>query len=1007
MNKSILILACTLFLSLTISAQNIVKGTVTDENNNPIPSATVLEKNTKNGTTTDFNGKFELKVSDNAIIVISYLGYKDKEVIYTGQKELFISLEPDVAQLEEVVIIGYGSVKRDKITTSISTVKGTELAKQVASNPAEALQGKAAGVQVLSSGGNPGASPQILIRGITTGNSNTAPLIVLDGVMLPTGTSLNFLNPADIESFQILKDASASAIYGSRASNGVVLITSKRGKIGKTKISVDLSTGIQRLEKIEMADANEYIQVINQRRTNDGNQPLYDPANITSDTDWWDQTIEDFAPITNANISISGGSEKMNYANSISFFDQQSNYTKGWYQRVTGRFNFDFKISDKVSISQDLSPRIEKYENTPGLLYNLLRIDPLTEVYLPQNQRTGNIFSIYSPSNNLVPNPVGVVARQFNETQFFGFFSNTKLNYKITPELTFTSQFGLNISSSRTDAFAPTYFTNPNQQREINTVYRNTSQRFDYVVNNTVTFEKTIAEKHYLNFLGGVLHDAQNFNYLNASRDGVPSDEDPLLRYLDAATGERIVANSNESQKNIFSGIFRAIYSYDNKYTFNASVRADSSSIFPENNKTGYFSSISFSWDIDSENWFKSETINNLRLKVGTGEVGNDNIPLNARFFQIGDGNFGFNGDRTPTNFLSAFGNTRLKWETVRDQNIGLDIALWNNEFTFSIEAYKKISEDLLFSVELPNYTGVPGTVWQNVGSFESQGIDLQLGYNKNIGDLTLGLNLTLSTNESKAVSLSPGNEQILGQKREDLGNRFIKITELGETVGLFQGYKTMGIFQNQTEINSHSSENGTILQPNAKPGDLIFQDINNDGVINDEDMTIIGNPFADFYGGFNANIQYKKWYLSMQWYGTFGNDVFNYPSTFLNSGIQDVNVAAGTINRVWTPNNTNAIYPRLTQQDRNGNYQRPSDLFIEDASYLRLRNIQLGYDFNIPGFQKCRFFVSGQNLLTLTNYSGFDPEVAAGGNVINGFGVDYARNPVAKTFLLGLNLSL
>jgi len=555
MKQLILVVIGTLFFSFSSLAQKTVKGTVTDQDNMPMPGVSIVEKNTTNGIETDFDGNFVLKVSKNAILIFRYLGYKTQEVVVGDKDKITVVMKSDVSQLDEIVVIGYGSVKRDKITSSISTVKGAELAKQVASNPAEALQGKAAGVQVLSSGGNPGASPQILIRGITTANG-TAPLIVLDGIMLPAGTSLNFLNPADIDSFQILKDASASAIYGSRASNGVVLVTSKRGKEGKTKIRIDVTTGIQRLDKIEMADANEYIQVVNQRRTNDGNQPLYDPADITTDTDWWDETVENFAPITNANINISGGSEKIKYSSSISFFDQQSNYTKGWYQRVTGRFNFDFKLSDKVTVSQDLSPRIERYENTPGLLYNLLRIDPLTEVYLPQSQRTGNIFSIYDASNNLVPNPVGIVARQFNETMFFGMFSNTKLNYKITPELTFTSQFGLNITSSRTDAFSPTYFTNPNQQRQINTVFRNTSQRFDYVINNTINYKKTIQDKHYINLLGGVLYDAQNNNYLNASRDGVPSDEDPLLRYIDAATGERIVANSNEIQKNIFSSIF-------------------------------------------------------------------------------------------------------------------------------------------------------------------------------------------------------------------------------------------------------------------------------------------------------------------------------------------------------------------------------------------------------------------------------------------------------------------
>ena len=1001
------LIICFLLLSFSVLAQKTVNGSVTDENNSLIPGVSVVEKNTTNGTQTDFDGNFSIKVDEGAVLVFRYLGYKPQEIIVGNQKTIQVKLEPDVAQLDEIVVIGYGSVKRDKITSSIVTVDGEELAKMTASNSAEALQGKAAGVQVLSGGGNPGASPQIVIRGITS-NNGSQPLIVLDGVMLPNGTSLNFLNPADIENFQILKDAAASAIYGSRASNGVVLITSKRGKEGKATINVDVSTGLQHLQKIEMAGADEYIRAVNLRRTNDGNPILYDANNITANTDWWEEVIEDFAPITNANIRASGGSEKINYAGSISFFDQQSNYTKGWYQRVTGRFNVDFKISDKITLKQDLSPRIERYENTPGALYNLLRIDPITEVYLPQSERIGrNSFSIYEASRNSVPNPVGNIARQFNETQFFGFFSNTQLDYKITPDITISSQLGFNISNSRSDAFSPQFFTNPNQQREINTVFRNTREDFDYVLNNTINYKKNIDGKHYINLLGGILYDSQRTNYLNALRDGVPDNENPDLRYIDAAVGERIEASSNEAVDNIFSGIFRAIYSYDNRYFFTGSVRSDQSSRFPKGNRTGVFSSVSFAWDVDSEKFFKSETIDNLRFKLGVGEVGNQNINREGQFFSVGSGNFALGGDRVVTNFLSQFGNTGLQWETVRDQNIGVEMSMFNSAFTFSLEYYKKVSDDLLFNVELPNYTGIPGLVAQNVGSFESKGLDLQLGYAKKLGEFNVDLNFNISTNESVAKRLAPGNEQLFGQNRPDLGNRFIKITEQGETVGLFYGFKTDGIFQNQTEINAHSSENGSLIQPNAQPGDLKFRDSNNDGVLNDDDLTVIGDPFADFFGGLTANVQYKKFDLSMQWYGTFGNDVFNYPTTFLYSGVQDVNIAKGALDNVWSPENTGAQYPRLTQVDRNGNYQRASDLFIEDASYLRLRNIQLGYNFKIDGFKKFRVYVSGQNLLTLTNYSGFDPEVAAGGNVINDFGIDYARNPVTKTFLLGLNLTL
>ncbi|QCW99532.1 TonB-dependent receptor [Aggregatimonas sangjinii] len=1008
MKNSILIVIGIMLLSFSAVGQVSVSGIIVDEKGEPIPGANIVEKGTVNGAVSDFDGNYTITVSENATLIFSYLGYVTQEIEVNENTSIDVTLLVDNQQLDEVVVIGYGSVEKDKISSSISTVEGAELAKVTASNPAEALQGRAAGVQVLSSGGNPGASPQILIRGITT-NNNSQPLIVVDGVLLPNGTSLNFLNPMDIENFQILKDASASAIYGSRASNGVVLITTKRGKEGKTTIDVDLSYGMQQLEKIQMAGADEYIQVMNLRRTNDGNEPLFDPADFTADTDWWDETIENYAPITNANVRASGGSEKIKYAGSVSFFDQQSNYTKGWYQKITGRFNLDFKISDKINLKQDLSPRIERFENTPGSLFNILRIDPLTEVFLPLDERQGrDQFSIFAASNNNVPNPVGGIARLFNETTFFGFFSNTQLDYKITPQLTFTSQFGLNISNARTDRFRPQFFTTPNQQREVNDIFRRTTQNSDYVLNNTINYKNTFHEKHYLNLLVGVLYDSQNFNYLEGFRDGVPSNVNPELRYLDAAVGENIQVQGNEAEDNIFSGIFRTIYSYDNKYFLTSTVRYDQSSRFPEDNRTGIFPSTSIAWDIDSEEFFNSSRINNLRLKFGIGQVGNQNINRNGQFFSVGSGNFVFDGTRVVTNFLSQFGNPGLQWETVKDTNIGLEAAMFDNALSFSVEYYNKTSEDLLFNVELPNYTGIPGLVAQNVGSFESKGIDFQVGYTKQMGDFSMDLNLNVSTNESTAKELAVGNEQLFGQKREDLGNRFIKITEEGGRVGLFYGFKTDGIFQNQTELNSHTSEDGTIIQPNAQVGDIRYEDFNKDGILNDEDLQTMGDPFADFYGGLTANLQYKNIDFSMQWYGTYGNDVFNFPTTFLYSGIQNVNIAEGTLSRVWSPENTGARFPRLTEIDPNGNYLRPSDIFIEDASYLRLRNIQLGYNFKVKGFQRCRLYLSGQNLLTFTNYSGFDPEVAANsGNIINDFGVDYARNPVTRTYLLGLNLSL
>jgi TonB-linked SusC/RagA family outer membrane protein len=1009
MKQLVLILISALCLSFTAISQNTVSGTIIDEEGQPVPGVNILEKNTTNGYVSDFDGNYTLRVAENATLVFSYLGFKTQEVAVNNRSAINVTLVTDNAQLDEVVVIGYGAVKRENIATSMASVDGEELVKQVASNAAEALQGKAAGVQVLSSGGSPGASPRILVRGITTVLAGTNPLLVIDGVMQPDGTSLNAVNSQDIKSMDILKDAAASAIYGSRASNGVILITTKRGKTGKTVIGFDFNYGVQGWDKIEVAGAQEYINVINTRRTNDGNAPLYNPDDFGAGTDWWDEVIEDLAPVVNANVRASGGSDNIKYSASVSFFDQQSNYTKGYYQRVTGRFNVDFKISDRVTLKQDLSPRFENYENTPNLLYNTLRIDPLTSVYIPQSERVGrNEYSIYGLSKNLVPNPVAQVARQFADNSYFALFSNTQLDIKISKDFTFTSQLGVNVDALTWETFNPKYFIGPNRQNEINNYTKNVTQSFDYVINNTITFDKTILDKHYFNVLGGILFDSSNSNYLRGSRTDIPSDTDQNLWQLDAARGEDVSAAGNQSTANLLSGIFRTIYSFDNKYTVNASVRVDQSSRFPKDKRTGIFPSASVAWDVDSEDWFKSETINNLRLKAAVGEVGNQNIPVNGRFFAIGSDDFVLGGQRVVSNFLSQFGNESLQWETVRDKNFGVDLGLFNNALTISAEYYIKTSENLLNQVELPNYTGVPGLVAQNVGSIESKGFDIALGYNKTWNDFTLGLNLTVSSNESTLIETAPGNENTLvGLRREIFGNQYAKITELDQVVGLFQGYQTDGIFQNQTELNSHTSEDGTIIQPNAQVGDLRFVDQNGDGKLSiDEDFVTIGNPFPDFFGGLNVNMGYKNFDFSMQWYGTFGNDVYNANAEYIYAGTQNLNVLAGAYDLSWSPTNTNASFPRLTEQDLNGNYKNVSDLFIEDGSYVRLRNIQLGYSFNVKGFQKCRLYVSGQNLITITDYSGFDPEVQSGG-IIDGLGVDFGRNPVAKTYLVGLNLTL
>ncbi len=1010
MKHLILIIIGFFLVGFSAIAQNSVSGTIKDENGQPIPGVNILEKNTVNGVASDFDGNYSINVKNNSTLVFSYIGYKTQEVVVGGKKQISITMLTDNQRLEEVVVIGYGSARKKEVTSSISTVDGEALQKITTGNAAQALQGLASGVQVIGGGGAPGAVPSILIRGITTFNNDTSPLIVVDGIMLPSGTNLNFLNPKEVKDFQILKDASAAAIYGSRASNGVIIITTNRGKQGKAVFTSDVSTGLSNIKKVNLADSQEYAAVVNQRRLNDGNAVKFSEQEIAgfgTGTDWWDETLVDFASIQNYNIGVSGGSEDLKYLASIGYFDEQSHYAKGFRKKLTSRFNIDYKLSKKISFQQDLSTRYEKWEDTPNLFYNTLRIEPLTNVYIPVADREGkNEFSIFGRSGIGVPNPVANVARSFGGTTFFGISTNTRLSYKPIDGLDIQSQFGFNYKNNRRDDFNPQFFIHPNEQRIVNNVSRNMSNNFDWVWNNTATYAKKIDE-HRFSLTAGLILDEQRWNYVSAYREDVPGQENEALRYIDAATGENMTVGANESIRTMFSYLGRFMYNYKDTYFLTAAVRRDASSVFPTENKWGTFPSVSVGWSIADESFFKVPAVNSLRLKAGYGQLGNQNINPASQFFGIGDSNYAFGGQRVVTNILNRFGNEDLKWETVEDVNVGIEGSLFDSRFNFSIERYKRNSVDLLFQVEPPNYTGIPGTIAQNVGSMESKGWDISVGFADAIDKFNYRISTNISTNKSKLTEIAPGIEELFGQQRSDLGNRFLKVSRPGEIAGLFYGFKSDGIFQSLTEVNSHSSETGNLLQPRALPGDLRFVDENKDGVLNDKDLTEIGNPFPNFTAGLNFDFSYNNWDLSMQWYGVFGNDVINYTNLFAHSAINDVNIYAGTLDKVWSPTNTDAQFPRLSVLDRNNNYQTPSDLLVEDGTFVRLKNIQIGYNIPVEGVNKLRLSLSAQNLLTITKYTGFDPEVSAGGNIINGYGVDYANYPLTRTFLLSLNFSL
>ena len=996
--------------SVSLAQNRKVTGNVTSEDGVLI-GVTILEEGTTNGTVTDVDGNFSFILrNDDAVILVSYLGFVQQRIPYQGQTNLDIFMEVDNAQLEEIVVIGYGTAKKKEITSSITTIEAEDLNRMTVGNVAESMQGLAPGVQVFNGGGGPGSAPNIVIRGITT-NQGSDPLIVVDGVPLPEGTSLNFLNPADIEDLQILKDGSATSIYGTRASNGVILVSTKRGVGGKATITGTASYGIKTLEKPAMAGATEYARVKNARQNADGSPDFIDPSTVSTDTDWWEEVYNDVASVQNYAVQISGGGENLNYMSSLSYFRDQSHLDRGYWERLTGRFNLDFNVSDKVFIRQDFNPRYEHWENTPNVFWNTLSIAPLTEVFLPFDEREGrNEFSIYERSVNQVPNPVATVARSFDESFFFSMFSNTQLTVDITDNLSVSSRFGVTFDQTRRDIFRPEFLIFPvNEENQISDVESRITNRFDYVWNNLIQYDRVFG-KHDIGLTLGYVLERNQRNFVEGFNNNIPLTGENF-RFLDAAEGDSDQAFGNEFANTLESFLARVRYNYDDRFFFFASLRNDGSSRFPGNNRRANFYSFSGAWDISSEAFFNIGFLDRLKLKAGFGQVGNQNIPESAFVTLVDNGDFilGENKDLVITNFVSQLPNQSLQWETVEDINLGIEGSILGNAVTFSVERYRRTSKDLLFETSLPLFTGAPSLVWQNVGSFESNGWDIALGFNKQIRDFTLSANATITTNESKVVELAPGNDQLFGQQRAELGNGFLKITELGQTVGLFYGYETDGIFRNQTEINSHSTNDGTLIQPNAQPGDLRFVDQNEDGRIDEEDFTTIGNPFPDFVAGLNLNLGYKRWDMNMQWYGSFGNDVYNYTKTFLTSGQSNRNVQEGLINEVWTESNPNATIPRLTTIDPNRNFGRSSDFFVEDGTFMRLKNIQLGYNFEVPFASQLRVYVSGQNLLTFTEYTGFDPEVDATGpntGIINGLGIDFGRYPLTRTYLVGLNMT-
>lgn len=1012
MKKYILTL-CFALIGLTAMAQNItVSGTVTSKTDGePLIGATVRVQGTNQGTAADIDGNYTLtNVAKNATLIFNYVGYKELLIPVNGRTTVDAVMEETTSSLDELVVVGYGVAKKSDLTSSISTIKGDEINEMVAGNAMDALQGRVPGVQIAT-GGGPGASPKVMIRGVTSVNGSN-PLYVVDGVPLNT-SNINFINNNDIESMEVLKDASASAIYGTRASNGVIIITTKKGKAGQTHLDFSASVGWQHIPKPSIAGANEYEQVFNKRYENDGrvapwNSPYVNYADVDG-TDWWDEVINKTALIQNYSLSVRGGNDKYIYSFSVGYFKNNSQYDYGWWDKLNIRLNTEYNFTDWLKVGLDIAPNLEKWENTPNLFGAAMAMDPTTPVFRPEDQwDPANPMNDYQRSyNNQEWNPAASLARMDNKTSKLQVLMNPFVQIQPIRQLTLRTQFGVNAWYQRNDYYNYAFHIDALEQSAKNSVGRNYSDALNWTWNNTITYMDTFAEKNNLTAMVGFTAERYADWWANASRQDIPGSSD-LLHEVSAGTGDQF-ASGSATYQTLASVLGRIMYNFDSRYYLTASIRYDGSSKFAKGNKWAAFPSASIAWRLSEESFMESARgwLENAKIRLGWGKVGNQAINPGLFLSTLDNGVnyvFGTTPTRYPSSIVGQMGSPNLKWETVEDIDFGIDATFLNNRLNLTFDLYQKTSHDMLYARQSLLITGNPqwmGAVTQNIGEMRARGWELSLNWNDKVGDFGYNIGVQLSSVRNKAIKFS-GDGPVWGGS--GLPQSIIRNDD-GDLISRFYGYQADGLFQNWEEVYSHTNEHGTLIQPDAQPGDIRFLDLNHDGQLNNDDKKYIGNPYPDLMMGLNIGLNYKGWDFLANFYGTFGNEIFNLQKGRY-SGTSGQNVYKGTLAKAWNGEGSTNEIPRLSYNDLNQNYTRVSSFFVEDGSYFRCKLLTLGY--TLPekwlGNYNLRLYFSAQNLFTFTKYTGMDPERPFYDGGVIETGIDMANYPTPKTFLFGVD---
>lgn len=993
-----------------------MSGKVTDENNEGLPGVNVLVKNTTIGTVTDIDGNYKLSVPDDAaILVFSSIGYITQEIPINGRTTIDVQMAEDVQSLSEVVVIGYGTVEKSDLTGAVSSLKSEDLNPGANASVDQMMSGRAAGVQISQSSSEPGGGLSIRVRGASSINASNEPLYVIDGFPIDNSPNLasggsaqvaenqsprnplNSLNPNDIESIEILKDASATAIYGSRGANGVILVTTKKGKSGELTLSYNTYTGIQQVaKKMDILSADQYIDVINDLSVAQGNDLVFSDADIAAigdGTDWQEQIYRS-APVTDHNLSLSGGNEKTTVFASLNYFSQDGVVKNSGITRYIGRINLESQIGEKVDIGLNLNTSLVMDNNgidgintneNAGPIYASLLYDPTEPIY----DEDGN----FAQSSNLtVNNPVSLISGITSENKTNRTIGNFFVSYDFFDGLSAKLNVGADRQDSRRDIYNSRLTIRGGPAGGIANI--SVLERSNYLMEYTMNYNKNINENHALTILGGVTYQKFINRLFTGSISGFPSDD---LRTDNLGLGDTNTDNlsSNHEENTLLSYLGRINYNLYNKFLFTGSIRADGSSRFGQNNKYGYFPSLAVGWKLSEEN-FIPEYFDQLKLRASWGQTGNQEIGNYGSLLTFGTGpDVVFNNTIQNSAVPQRIANPDLKWETTEQFNVGIDASILDGRISGTLDYFYKNTNDLLFNLPLPRSSGYQ-SVLTNVGEVENKGVEFLISSN-NISKVDFQWNTTFNFAAIKNKVLDLGRvEEIVTGGIQSVGNT--AIIKEGQPLASYYGYQVTGIFQESDDIEGSA-------QPNAQPGFPVIADLNDDGMITPADQTILGDPFPDFTFGFQNSFNYKNWRLDMFIQGQQGAELLNinvieslYPANFRRNRL-----AEQALNR-WTPENTGTVWPSGVNPNAYGG-SKVTSLVLQDASYIRLKNVQLSYNVpieNIGFLSSLRLYATGQNLFTLTDYIGFDPEANSFGR--SNVRVDYSSYPLARTFLLGLN---